>query len=150
MEANLIIASNKMVNNALESGETEKLEKRGYVSKRNTKGFGGFFQTRYFATQGRKLAYWQDEAAYLTEQAILRDIDKDNSKYVSTGTEYDIVAIRTMEIAPDRVLLCRFSNDKFKLDLQFRSETERSEWMTILQAKKNLHSVHELRRAIGT
>ena len=151
MEANWLVASNKKVQEALDQRDSdvtghEQQEKRGYISKKSTKGF---YQSRFFATNGRRLAYWADEAAYLEEKALLASDKADHSKHVTSATVYDIVAMRVVEMAPERVLHCKFSNDKFKLDLQFRSDTERSEWTTLMLAKKNLHSVQELRRAVA-
>ena len=137
-----MVPANKIVANTLGDPDAEQMELTGYVSKKNTKGF---FQSRYFVTAGRKLSYWTDEAAYKEEQTRLQNGDKDDSSY---ATEYDIVAMKKIEIAPDRILHLRFSNDKFKLDLQFTSETERSEWTSLLLAKKNLHSVQELQREL--
>ncbi len=146
MEKNRKVPAQQLVaDTMLDVDAPEQQEKQGYISKKNTIGF---YQSRFFVTNGRRLSYWTDETAYLDERALLAS-EKDPSRVVSMATVYDIVAMRVVEMGPERTLHIRFSNDKFKLDLQFRSETERSEWTSLILAKKNLHSIQELRRAVA-
>jgi hypothetical protein len=141
LDANWKAPSNRIVEEALSDPYAESQELQAYISKKNTRGY---FQSRYFVTQGRKLSYYNDENIYTEEQKLIY-ADKD---FNSTATEYDIVAMRVIELAPDRILHIKFSNNKFKLDLQFKNETERNEWTTLLLAKKNLHNVQELVREV--
>ena len=81
LDANWKAPSNRIVEEALSDPYAESQELQAYISKKNTRGY---FQSRYFVTQGRKLSYYNDENIYTEEQKLIY-ADKD---FNSTATEY--------------------------------------------------------------
>lgn len=103
-------------------------EKAGYLQKKTSKGM---WVTRYFATDRNQLQYWHNQAQYDRPEA--------------PAESYDVSEIRSIDMVGSRgFVLSFYKTNKFKVEIAANSEQERTEWRTIIDAKRRLYSVDEL------
>ena len=103
----------------------EQLEKEGYISKKNRKGY---YNSRYFQTKNEKISYWIDRASF------------DRKELPST---FEIRDIKAIEKSSSGRSLCLIFGDKFRIDLKCDID-ECTSWCEVLTAKKSFYSIKEL------
>lgn len=105
--------------------EHVQLEKEGYLSKKNRKGF---YNSRFFQTSNDKISYWIDKASF--------------EKGESPST-FEIKDIKEIKRSSHGRALVLIFGDKFRIDLKCDFD-ECTTWYEVLTAKKAFYSVKEL------
>ena len=104
-----------------------ELEYKGYLQKKNSKGY---FQQRYFETDGSALKYWTDFDMH--------------EKGLECSSSYDVKDISSIERMQNRVIILQFSSKKFTVELRAPTEEQQILLFEILNAKRALFCVSEL------
>lgn len=102
-----------------------------YLQKRASTGLM-LYNNRYFMTDGHLLKI------YLAKPSI-RAVQEE-------PTIFDICAITSIDKdCKNQTFVIYFMNNKFKLDVKAASDEQRKEWCSVLEAKRSLYSIDELR-----
>jgi hypothetical protein len=111
-----------------------EIEIEGVIQKKNR---NGFWQNRYFLTEGTHLKYWLNYEKYIAEKS-------------SPSSTYDFREVTSIFPDEDYKSFClQFMNEKFKLELRGISEKQNIEWINFCRSKQKLYSVDQLRLNIN-